>query len=69
MGVLIFFFIISHICCSVMINLAFKNSNLTESTWLKRSNLAESSFLDIYFASFYFIMSTFLTVGMEISYQ
>ena len=63
MGVLVFFFMISHICCSIMINLALKNSTITNYTWLNYSNLTESSYLDIYFASFYFIMSTFLTVG------
>lgn len=61
-----YFFLIAHICSCIMILLGQYLEFSEENTWIKSNYLNDKSkfdYMEIYFLSFYFIISTLITVG------
>lgn len=63
---IIYFFLIIHICSCIMIYFGLALDYLEENTWIRRfymEKIGNINYFDIYSLSFYFIMSTLITVG------
>lgn len=63
LSMVLIFFLITHLGCTIMIFLAYSNEYSEDLNWIKVQKLENKEYLDIYISCFYFIMSTFITVG------